>query len=94
MSSDVIGRTASDTSSYAVDVFGWKSDGKSSSHYPDLGRALVSRSVINGGKPNTLRLASTRSVSRERDVGCVGALPFPIGVGSASRPIVPLDRFD
>ena len=93
MSSDAIDRIASDTSSYVVDVFGRKSDGKSSSHYPDLGRVLASRRVKNGGKPNTLRPVSIRSVSRERNVGCVGALPFPVGAGSASRPIVPLDRF-
>ena len=76
-SSDAIGRTVFGTSSHAVDVSGRESDGKSSPHYPDLSWALVSRRVINDGKPNTLRPASTRSVSRERGVGCIGAFAFP-----------------
>ena len=81
MSSDGIDRIATDTSSYDVDVFGRESD------------VFVSHRAINGGKPNILRPISIRSVSHERDVGCVGTLPFPAGAGSASRPIILLDHF-
>ena len=86
MSSNVISRMASD-------VFSRRNDDKSSSRYPDLGRVLTSHRMINGGKPNILQPAVTWSVSCERDVGRVGALPFSAGVESASQLIVLPDRF-
>ena len=91
MSSDVISRMASD-------AFSRGNDDKSSSRYPDLGRVLTSRRVINGGKLNILRPVVTWSVSCECDVGRIGALPFSIGAESASRsiilPIVLLESFN